>query len=135
MLMSKSLFYEALSLPQNTIGFEALSRQYDQGVEGKDNLWGIPVVTTIKSEKLSTTTVGSDTYDLSGAGLTGENIVYKNEVFLFAPENWLGNFFLLQDATLFIKTEADLIQFWSYSAPGIGIGQTDACYRLVITGV
>jgi len=135
MLMSKSLFYEALSLPQNTIGFEALTRQYDQGVEGKDNLWGIPVVTTIKSEKLSTTTVGSDTYDLSGAGLTGENIVYKNEVFLFAPENWLGNFFLLQDATLFIKTEADLIQFWSYSAPGIGIGQTDACYRLVITGV
>jgi hypothetical protein len=135
MLMSKSLFYEALSLPQNTIGFEALTRQYDQGVEGKDNLWGIPVVTTIKSEKTSTTTLGSDTYDLSGVGLTGENIVYKNEVFLFAPENWLGNFFLLQDATLFIKTEADLIQFWSYSAPGIGIGQTDACYRLVITGV
>lgn len=135
MLMSKSLFYEALSLPQNTIGFDALTRQYDQGVEGKDNLWGIPVVTTIKSEAVSTTVAGSDNYDLSGAGLTKDNIVYRNEVFLFAPENWLGNFFLLQDATLFIKTEADLIQFWSYSAPGIGIGQTDACYRLVITGV
>lgn len=138
MVMSKSLFYEALSLPQNTIGFEALTRQYDQGVEGKDNLWGVPVVTTIKSEKTSITAAGSGdaaNYDLNGTGLTGENIVYKNEVFLFAPENWLGNFFLLQDATLFIKTEADLIQFWSYSAPGIGIGQADACIRLVITGV
>jgi hypothetical protein len=144
MLMAKSLFYEALSLPVNTIGFEALTRQYDQGVEGKDNLWGIPVVTTIKSTGTSTTVAGGDgTYDLLGAGLassgSGSNsndaIVYKNEVFLFAPENWLGNFFLLQDATLFIKTEADLIQFWSYSAPGIGIGQTDAAYRLVITGV
>jgi hypothetical protein len=135
MLMSKSLFYEALDLPDSEIGDAALTRQYDQGVEGKDNLWGIPVVTTIKAEDLSVVTAGSGAtadYDVAGSQLTGENILFKNEVFLFAPENWLGNFFLLQDATLFIKQEADLIQFWSYSAPGIGIGQTNAVIRLVL---
>jgi hypothetical protein len=135
MLMSKSLFYEALDLPDSEIGDAALTRQYDQGVEGKDNLWGIPTVTTIKAEDLSVTAPGAGPtadYDLAGSQLTGENILFKNEVFLFAPENWLGNFFLLQDATLFIKQEADLIQFWSYSAPGIGIGQTSAVIRLVL---
>jgi len=135
MVMSKHLFYEALSLPDTEIGFDALTRQYDQGVEGKDNLWGVPVITTIKAEDASINTAGAGAtanYDLAGTGLTGENILYRNEVLLFAPENWLGNFFLLQDATLFIKQEADIIQFWSYSAPGIGIGQTDACIRLVI---
>ena len=135
MLMSKSLFYEALALPDSEIGDPALTRQYDSGIEGKDNLWGIPTVTTIKTEDVEMTTPGAGAaanYDLLGSTLTDENIVFKNEVFLFAPENWLGNFYLLQDATLFIKQEADLIQFWSYSAPGIGIGQTDAVIRLLI---
>ena len=114
---------------------EELHKQYDEGIENKDNLWGIPVITTIKCQDASINTAGSGAaanYDLLGTGLTKENIIYRNEVFLFAPENWLGNFYLLQDATLFIKQEADLIQFWSYSAPGIGIGQTDAVIRLVI---
>ena len=132
MLMPKHLFYEALGLPDTLIGDGALTRQYDNGIEGKDNLWGIPTVTTIKAEDTSVNVAGADNYDLLGTGLTGENIMYRNEVFLFAPENWLGNFFLLQDATLFIKQEADIIQFWSYSAPGIGIGQSKAIIRLVI---
>ena len=133
MVMSKHMFYEALDLPDSEIGFEALTRQYDQGVESKDNLWGVPVVTTVKYEDGAPG--AGNNYDLLGAGLTKENIMYRNEVFLFAPENWLGNFFLLQDATLFIKQEADMIQFWSYSAPGIGIGETSACIRMVIGGV
>jgi hypothetical protein len=51
---------------------------------------------------------------------------------MFAPENFLGNFFLLQDATLFIKQEADMIFFHSYAAPGIGIGNTAAMCRVDI---
>jgi len=39
-------------------------------------------------------------------------------------------FFLLQDATLYIKQEADIIEFWSYAAPGIGIGNTLAMQRV-----
>jgi hypothetical protein len=37
---------------------------------------------------------------------------------------------LLQDATLFIKQEADIIEFWSYAAPGIGFGNDKAMTRI-----
>ena len=75
------------------------SRHYDEGIENEEKLWGVPVVTTIKT-----------------------HVIDPNEAYIFAPENYLGNFFLLQDATLYIKQEADLITFWTYAAPGIGIG-------------
>jgi hypothetical protein len=54
----------------------------------------------------------------------------RRSVYAFAPQNYLGVFFLLQDATLYIKQEADIIEFWSYAAPGIGIGNTLATQRI-----
>lgn len=99
MTMTKSLYYEALDLPATTVGDAVASRHYDDGVESEEKLWGIPVITTIKG-------------DIHG----------EKKAYIYAPENFLGNFFLLQDATLYIKQEADLITFWTYEAPGIGIG-------------
>lgn len=99
MTMTKSRYYEALDLRADVVGTKIAERHYDEGVEGEEKLWGIPVVTTIKS-----------------------NIHSDSAVYIYAPENYLGNFFLLQDATLYIKQEADLITFWTYAAPGIGIG-------------
>jgi hypothetical protein len=101
MTMTKELFYEALDLRADVIGNDVASRHYTDGVETEEKLFGIPVITTIKS-----------------------HIHKKNRVYIYAPENFLGNFFLLQDATLFIKQEADVISFWTYAAPGIGIGNT-----------
>jgi hypothetical protein len=99
MTMCKELYYEALDLPATSVGNDVASRHYDEGVESEEKLWGIPVITTIKSH------------------------VHDNtKVYIYSPENYLGNFFLLQDATLYIKQEADLITFWTYAAPGIGIG-------------
>lgn len=103
MLMTKELYYEALDLPATMIGDDVASRHYDEGIEEEEKLWGIPVVTTIKGD-----------------------ILNPKRAYVFAPENFLGNFFLLQDATLYIKQEADIIEFWSYAAPGIGIGNTVA---------
>lgn len=97
--MCKELYYEALDLPATSVGNDVASRHYDEGIESEEKLWGIPVVTTIKS-----------------------NIHDPKKAYVYAPENYLGNFFLLQDATLYIKQEADLITFWTYAAPGIGIG-------------
>jgi hypothetical protein len=99
MTMCKSLYYESLDLPATSVGNDVASRHYDDGVENEEKLWGIPVITTIKSHVHST-----------------------KKAYVYAPENYLGNFFLLQDATLYIKQEADLITFWTYAAPGIGIG-------------
>jgi hypothetical protein len=100
-LMGKELYYEALDLPATSVGDDVASRHYDQGIEAEEKLWGIPVVSTMKSD-----------------------ILNPKKFYVFAPENFLGNFFLLQDATLYIKQEADVIEFWSYAAPGIGIGNT-----------
>jgi len=107
LLMTKSTFMEAIKFDQSEVGDSTVARHYSQGLEGEDKLFGIPVVTTIKND-----------------------IVKDDQIYLFAPQNYLGNFFLLQDATLFIKQEADMIEFWSYSAPGIGIGNALGAARI-----
>lgn len=104
MLMTKLRYLDALDLPAVTVGNEIASRHFDQGIEASEKLWGIPVVTTIKS----------DIYDATKAWIFSPQ----------KPNNFLGNFYLLQDATLFIKQEADVIQFWSYEALGIGVGNS-----------
>lgn len=106
-LMTKELYYEALDLPSNSVGFDIASRHYDNGIENEEKLWGIPVISTIKSD-----------------------IVDPKHAYVFAPQNYLGVFFLLQDATLFLKQEADIISFFSYSSPGIGLGNTKAMLRI-----
>lgn len=109
MLMTKELYYDALALAATSVGDDVASRHYADGVENEEKLWGIPVITTIKNE-----------------------IIPNNEIWIFGPENYLGNFFLLQDATLFIKQEADIIEFWSYAALGIGIGNTASVTKLTV---
>jgi hypothetical protein len=99
MTMTKGLYYEALDLVATSVGNDVASRHYDEGVENEEKLWGFPVITTIKS-----------------------TIHDPKKAYIYSPENYLGNFFLLQDATLYIKQEADTITFWTYAAPGIGIG-------------
>lgn len=108
-LMTKELYYEALKLTYSAVGSEIMARHYDQGIESEEKLWGIPVVTTIKRD-----------------------LVDPKDFWVFAPQEYLGNFFLLQDATLFIKQEADMIEFWSYSAPGIGIGNSLGMVRVTL---
>lgn len=114
-LMTKKTYYEALDLPATSVGDDVASAHYREGIEKEERLWGIPVVTTIKADILT-----------PQGGAT-------NSVYVFAPENFLGNFFLLQDATLFIKQEADMIFFHSYAAPGIGIGNTASVVRIDMT--
>lgn len=113
-LMTKETYYEALDLPATSVGDDIASKHYVDGIEKEDRLWGLPVISTIKSDVLQA----------QGAA--------KHSVYVFAPENYLGNFFLLQDATLFIKQEADMIYFHSYAAPGIGIGNDAAMVRIDI---
>ncbi len=116
MLMGKELYYEAIDLPATSVGNDVASRHYDLGIEAEEKLWGIPVVSTIKNEIVD--------------NLSTDPAVGRRSAYIFAPQNYLGVFFLLQDATLYIKQEADLIEFWSYAAPGIGIGNTQAFQRI-----
>jgi hypothetical protein len=103
-LMTKELFYEAQNLPASAVGYQVAGDHYHDGIEKEERLWGMPVVTTVKSDIFQSVLGSSRT------------------AFVFSPENFLGNFFLLQDATLFIKQEADIITFYSYESIGLGIG-------------
>ena len=113
MLMAKSTYYEALDLPSTSVGNDIAARHYDNGIESEEKLWGIPVVSTIKREIVD---------DVAGQT--------RHSVYVFAPQNYLGVFYLLQDATLYIKQEADIIEFWSYASLGIGLGNTLAMQRI-----
>jgi len=107
LLMTKELYNYAMEMQAAQIGDSVASRHYNEGIEGEKSLYGYPVITTIKND-----------------------IIANDEIWFFAPQEYLGNFFLLQDATLFIKQEADIIEFWSYSAPGIGIGNVNGIARI-----
>ena len=115
--MAKSLYLDVLKFDNTQVGDAILTRHYDEGVDGEEKLFGMPVVTTIKA----------------GQVLDGNKTVLKdNEIYFMPHENFLGNFFLLQDATLYIKQEADIFTFWSYSAPGIGIGCADSMVKVTL---
>lgn len=107
-LCSEELYMDALKLPATSVGDDIASRHYDQGLTPESKLWGHSVVTTIKND-----------------------IIPNNEMWIFAPQQFLGNFFLLQDATLYIEQRADMIEFWSYAAVGIGIGNTGGVTKIV----
>lgn len=117
MTMTKGTYYNALDLDATQVGMAVASRHYDDGVENEEKLWGIPCVTTIKS--------------LIHDGVEDGSV---QKVFIYAPEAYLGNFFLLQDATLYIKQEADMITFWTYAAPGIGIGNRLSIQEILVRG-
>lgn len=109
-LITKSLAYDLLKLQATNVGNDVASRHYDNGIEEETKIWGIPMITTIKTD-----------------------ILPNNQFYIFAPQNYLGNFFLLQDATLFIKQEADIVEFWSYAAPGMGFGNINGITRVTLT--
>jgi hypothetical protein len=110
-LMTDATYTNSLALPYTAVG-QVASRHYDEGVEKEKKLWGLPVVTTIHNNLVTGHNGGSAS------------------VYLFAPNNFLGNFFLLQDATLYIEQKADIISFHAYEAPGIGIGNSFGVSRL-----
>ena len=109
-LMHKNTYLDSLSLKTDEIGHVPQEERFRRGVDGEESFMGFPVVTTIKDE-----------------------IVKENELFFFAPQDYFSKFFLLQDATLFLKAEADMITFHTYEAPGFGIGNTKGVFKVTIS--
>lgn len=107
MLMTKSLMLNAIDLPASMIGHSVADGHYREGVEKEQKLWGIPVTTTIKND-----------------------VYAENAAWVYAPPNFIGNFFTLQDATLFIKQEANIIEFYTYEIIGMGIANRLGIQRL-----
>lgn len=100
-LMTQSMYADLLKQPSTQVGSPAASELF-RGQANLDNFYGFKIVTTNKND-----------------------ILPDNRVAVFAPPAYLGQFYVLQDATAFIKTEADMINFHLYEAVGLGLGNVN----------
>lgn len=108
--MHQNTYYESLNLTKDLVGHKGMDDRWERGVDGENSLWGYPVVTTIK-----------------------DDIIPEDEMYFFAPQDYFCKCYLLQDATLFLKNEADMVHFHTYEAPGMGIGNTKGIFRVKLT--
>lgn len=97
---------ELLKFTSEEIGHAATTDQYYKGLTS-GTIFGHKALFTIKRD-----------------------IVPDGMMYLFGQEDFLGKFYILQDATVYIKHEADMIEFFTYESIGIGIGNSRACARV-----
>jgi hypothetical protein len=108
-LMTQTLKADLVNLGMIEIGDKNVTRNWEEGTLGVDKLFGLPVVTTIKND-----------------------LVKDNEMYIVAPQDYFGRFFILQDHTLVIKTEADMMEMWTYAAMGMGFINTKGVCKIVL---
>ena len=102
-LMSHQLYLTMLREPATQLGDAIASEHFKTGA--MDGFYGFEIVTTIKADILSS-----------------DGVVKGDLVVVFAPQAYLGQFYSLQEPTVFLKAEADMIEFETYESIGIGIG-------------
>jgi len=105
-LMTQAMYNDLLSFPATEVGSPAASELF-RGQASLDNFFGYKIITTNKS-----------------------NILPTNRAIVFAPEAYLGQFYALQDASVFLKAEMDMLEFTAYSAIGVGIGNVNGAVVL-----
>lgn len=109
-LMSEALYLDTLTFDINQVGFNLKEKWYLSGTESPKKVLGVPTVTTIKND-----------------------IVPDNVFYVFSTPDFLGKFYSLQEPTLFIKEEADMIDFWTYESIGVGLGNIQSIIKVTLT--
>ena len=102
-LISHQAYLRLLREPATQLGSVVADQSFRTG--SMDGFYGFDIITSIKSDILSSD--GTKQGDLVG---------------VFAPESYLGQFYSLQEPTVFLKAEADMIEFETYESIGVGIG-------------
>lgn len=105
-LMTQSMYNDLLAFPATDIGSDAASELF-MGRGSVQAPFGYKIITTNK-----------------------HNILPANRCIVFAPPEYLGQFYTLQDATVFLKVEQDIIEFTAYESIGIGIGNVNGAVVL-----
>lgn len=106
-LMTQSMYTDLIAQPSTQIGSPAASDLF-RGQAPLDNFFGYKIITTNKND-----------------------IIPDNKPLVFAPQEYLGQFYELQAPTVFLKTEADMIQWHVYESIGAGIGNVNGVMELV----
>ena len=106
MLMSDVTAKELLKWDAVDVGDAVASDQYYKGLV-TGTVFGIKALFTIKND-----------------------LVPDNFIYFYSTEDFLGKFYVLQDATVYIKHEADMLEFFTYESIGIGVGNTKSIIRV-----
>jgi hypothetical protein len=105
-LMTQSMYADLLTFAATDVGSPAASDLF-RGEGTLDTFFGYKIITTNKSF-----------------------IIPTNQAIIFAPQNYLGQFYELQAPTVFLKTEMDIIEFTTYESVGIGLGNVNGAVVL-----
>ena len=105
-LMTQSMYNDLLTFPSTDIGSPAASELF-RGQATLDNFFGYKIITTNKT-----------------------NVLPTNQAVVFAPPAYLGQMYILQDSTVFLKAEADMIEFLTYESLGVGLGNINGAVVL-----
>lgn len=110
-LMTQSMYMNYISSPATQVG-SPLASELTRGATNLDNFMGFKIITTNKSD-----------------------ILPDNQIMIFTAPQYLGMMYILQDATVFLKTEADIVSFLTYESVGIGIGNVNGVVVANFTSV
>ena len=117
LLISHQLYLAVLREPATQLGDTFATDAFKTGAI--DGFYGFEFITSNKSDLLSS--------DFITSGVPSTDRATKGDIAIaFAPEQYLGQFYSLQEPTVFLKSEADMISFKTYEAIGIGLGNTKA---------
>lgn len=105
-LMTQSMYADLLAFAATEVGSPAASDLF-RGQGTLDTFFGYKIITTNKADILPT-----------------------NQCIVFAPQEYLGQMYLLQDATVFLKVEKDMVEFSTQEAVGVGIGNVNGAIVL-----
>lgn len=104
-LMTQEMYAALMEVPATQIGDSRASDIHSGG--DIESFFGWEIVTTIKND-----------------------ILPKNKAVFFTKPQYLGQFYMLQDAVVYLKTEADMVEFETYEAVGAGIGNVNGAVSI-----
>jgi len=100
-LMTQEMYADFMAQPATQIGSDAASALF-MGQTGIATPYGNQIIVTNKND-----------------------ILPNNQMIVFAPTQYLGQMYIMQDAMVYLKTEADLLSFKTYESVGIGFGNVN----------
>jgi hypothetical protein len=104
-LMTQSLYSDLLAFPSTDVGSPAASSLW-MGEASLTSPFGYNIITTNKND-----------------------ILADNEMLVFAPPQYLGQAYSLQEATVFLKAEKEMLEWSVYESIGVGLGNVNAVVR------
>jgi len=98
LVLSEGLIETLVTRDSTVLGDSLQQRFFDEGILMRKDVWGTPLVLSIKND-----------------------ILPKNEAWLFTTESFLGKFYIRREPTLFVKKEEELLEMHASESIGMAL--------------